>query len=187
VKSVLFLLLFISFSIVSFSQDDGFIPEDQPLKKEKSLNRFFWGGNLGFGASSDVVQIDLSPLIGYNITEKFAAGMGVTYQYYKDSRFINVKIETNIYGGRCFLRYFVWNDIFIHAEYELLSLESKYFNPNYTNANNDRFFVNSIFLGGGYRMMIGESASINLLLLWNINESSTSPYTNPVLRIGFNF
>ena len=87
-KSVLFLLLFISISIVSFSQDDGFIPEDQPQKKEKSLNRFFWGGNLGFGASSDVVQIDLSPLIGYNITEKFAAGMGVTYQYYKDSRLL---------------------------------------------------------------------------------------------------
>jgi len=48
----------------------------------------------------------------------------------------------------------------------------------------DRFFVNSVFLGGGYIQRFG-NAFFSLMLLYNFNESVFSPYTNPVIRFNF--
>ena len=50
-----------------------------------------------------------------------------------------------------------------------------------------RFLLNNIIIGGGYRQKIGQRSSVTFTVLWNINENINSPYTNPVIRVGFNF
>ena len=44
---------------------------------------------------------------------------------------------------------------------------------------------NSFLVGGGYRQQIGGNAAMNLMVLWNLNDTYDSPYTNPIIRIGF--
>ena len=70
-------------------------------------------------------------------------------------------------------------NLFAHAEVEVLNMEVPEI-YRYVRKN-----VTSVFLGGGYRQMLGERASVNILFLYNVNESRYSPYRNPVLRIGF--
>jgi hypothetical protein len=43
---------------------------------------------------------------------------------------------------------------------------------------------NSIFVGGGYRQPIGNRVSMDLLILFNLNDSYNSPYSNPIFRLG---
>ena len=75
--------------------------------------------------------------------------------------------------------------IFAHVEYEALNLETEFFDPSYYRHSTPRFWVNSVLVGGGYRQPIGEYSSINLMLLYNINETIDSPYKNPIIRMGF--
>jgi hypothetical protein len=61
-------------------------------------------------------------------------------------------------------------------------LETKYFNPGIY-VKQDRFSLNNVLLGGGYRTSIGERSYLNLMILWNINDSPLSPYQNPIIRM----
>ena len=44
--------------------------------------------------------------------------------------------------------------------------------------------INSVFVGGGYRQPIGNRVAMEFLLLYNINDSYNSPYSNPIFRHG---
>ena len=99
--------------------------------------------------------------------------------YYEDRTFAPQFIySTNIYGGGIFNQYFFLENFLAHAEYEILNLDSP------LNINK-RINVHSFFVGGGYRSQIGGNSYASILLLYNLNESVDSPYTNPILRIGF--
>ena len=141
-------------------------------------SRFYVGGNFGVQLGT-VTLIDISPLIGYRLTEKFNVGAGVSYQYYRDSRW-GVPYETNIYGGRAFASYYIFRDIFAHAEYELLSLEA------YDSQLNEFFRknVHGLLVGGGYRQWVGQRLFMNIMVLWNLNETIDYPYNNPIFRVG---
>jgi hypothetical protein len=153
----------------------------------KFTDRLVTGGNLGmqFGTQT---MIDLSPMIGYKITDRFVAGIGITYRYYRSRDLIyNYVFKTSIYGGSVFARYYVLENLFAHVEYEGLSLETKYFDPYYQAHTSTRFWVGSPMAGVGYRQAIGERASFNIMLLYNFNETMYSPYNNPIIRVGVNF
>lgn len=153
--------------------------------------RIFFGGHFGlmFGT---ITNIEISPIAGYRFTPRLSLALGPKYQYYKEGIFIN----THIYGGRAFARYMLIKDLnnlvplnlnaglFFHTEYEGLSLEEKYFgSPGYVG----RFLLNSVLVGGGVSQPVGDRGALNFTVLWNINGTSNTPYTNPVIRIGFNF
>lgn len=177
-KKYFILFVFLFFSWLLFSQNTN------NLKFDK--NKLYTGGNLGVQFGTYTV-IDISPIIGYYLTEKFAAGLGIIYQYYgyRDKYYPSLNFNTNIYGTKFFLRYNIFQSIFAHAEYEALSLETEYFDPYNYRHNTPRFIVHSMLIGGGYRQPIGEYSSINLMLLYNINETIDSPYKNPIIRMGF--
>ncbi len=146
---------------------------------ESFSDRLFFGGNFGAGFSKDVVSLDISPIIGYRFTERFQAGPGLIYQYYK---FFD--LSTNNYGGKIFARYFLIPNAFAHTEIENLNL--KFFEIDGAGKlTSTRRNVQSVFIGGGYRQMLGRIGGLDLLLLYNINENRFSPYQNPLIRIGF--
>lgn len=152
------------------------------LKNHNILDRIDFGGYLGaqFG---DVTFIEISPLASYRITPKFHAGLGLTYMYYNYSD-PYTKYSSSSYGGSVFARYFIWRDLFVHAEYA--PLYRTYSTPPNIPATLDKApWAQDVLIGGGYRQWVGDKAFMSIMFLWNINESIYSPYSNPIIRIGF--
>lgn len=143
-------------------------------QKESFTDRLFYGGNFGlmFGT---ITYVEISPLIGYRITDRLSAGPGVSYIYLQDNRF---DLSTSIYGGRLFARYNITDNLFGHGEYEVLNRESPY-------SLEGRVNVTSIFIGGGYRQRLGPNSFFSIMGLWNVNDSEYSIYRNPIIRMGF--
>jgi hypothetical protein len=164
-------------------------------KENSSRDRLFFGGSFGLQFGT-ITRVEVSPLVGYRITPRLSSGIGITYEYYNDKTF---DIETSIYGGRIFSNYLIIKDfneilpgiinggLFAQAEYEALSLETKHFDNLNIHRGQERFLLHNVLVGGGLRFPLGERASANLLILWNLNETSNTPYSNPVIRLGFNF
>ena len=163
-------------------------------RKNSWTDRSIFGGNLGLQFGS-MTEIDISPIMGYRITDDFNAGVGVTYMYYRNRDYTVISagtystydINTSIYGFNSYAQYTVFKDIYAHVEYEALNLEEKYFKNNITPDDDGRFWSHGVYVGGGYRFPIGERASFNVTVLYNLNEDMNSPYSNPVVRFGFNF
>lgn len=175
----------------------------QPKKEKPKLwDRMYVGGNVGlqFGTITD---IEVSPHVGYHIYPRWSVGVGISYEYYnkRTTYYYGIPvapIETHIYGYNLFTRLAVIQDmgktfgigngisIIGQAEFEQLSLERKHFEyPTYPPTG--RFWIDSFLVGGGIKQAIGRRSSIYMLLMWNLNETSNSPYSNPIFKIGFDF
>jgi hypothetical protein len=192
------LLVFTSFSIISGqnAKEEQF-PFDQkdtngtPSFKE----RLFYGGNLGlqFGTITD---IQVSPVIGYWVLPRVAVALGPTYTYYKDSY-----SETAIYGAKGYVQFAVIQDlssviplgghtgIFLHLEDELLSLNSYFWKwqNSYTpqsSYNSERFYLNTVLVGGGISQHLGRRSTLNFMVLWPL-DNPYNIYNNPEIRISF--
>lgn len=172
----------------------------QPKPEKKSVwERMYVGGNFGlqFGTITD---IEVSPHVGYYIYPRWSAGVGITYEYYKrkQSIYYPYSIDTHIYGYNFFTQlaliqdlgrtFGIGNGISIigQAEYERLSLERKYFERT-TSLTEGRFWLDSFLVGGGIKQAVGRRSSIYLLIMWNLNETVNSPYSNPIFKFGFDF
>lgn len=165
-------------------------------------DRLFFGGSFGL-AIGQYTDIEISPHFGYYLTPRWAAGIGVTYEYYNNKyHWINSntgyyeRYETHIWGGRLFTNYVIVNNvndwlpfglnfrIFTHIEYEALSYEKGFFDYQ----KPGRMLQNSVLVGGGLRFPMGKRSSMNLTILWNLNSNMNDVYGNaPILRLGYNF
>ncbi|KPK86371.1 MAG: hypothetical protein AMS27_05195 [Bacteroides sp. SM23_62_1] len=166
--------------------------EDEELSPK---DRFFFGGNfsLMFGY---ITNVEVSPLVGYYIAPRLAAGAGVRFEFYKDKGYY-YPYQTTIYGGNIFTRYLLIKNlgegmiiglntgIFAQVEYELLSLEKEYFEPPYT--EDGRFLDHAVLVGGGITQPVGRRSAFLITVLYNLNEGIRSPYSNPIIRVGFVF
>ncbi len=171
------MLLALSFNILK-AQD-----EILPVKpKIPFRERIFTGGNLGLQFGS-VTYVDVSPKVGYKITDRAAAGIGATYIYISDKRVKGYEYNTDIYGGRVFSQYQVLENVMAYSEFEVLNAEvQNEFYPFDLSRKN----ISSFLVGGGYVQAIGQRSNAVILVLWNLLESRYSIYQNPVIRIGFN-
>ncbi|GAB4446536.1 MAG: hypothetical protein Fur0028_01030 [Bacteroidales bacterium] len=178
IKITIVLLFLVSNLVAQDFIQDPTASSTSTEKKGFQSSRLFFGGDLGFQFGNTTI-IDISPLVGYRFTDRISLGTQIKYNYIHLSIY---NISTTIYGASVFSRYNVTKAIFAHVEYEWLSLETKYFNPGIY-VKQDRFSLNNILLGGGYRTPIGERSYLNLMILWNINDSPLSPYQNPIIRM----
>jgi hypothetical protein len=179
------MLLFIIITVI-FGVND--------LKAQRSFgSRIFTGGNLGMQFGS-VTLIDVSPMIGYRLTEDIDIGLSLTYKYYnvKDYYYSAANkqyydFKTNIFGGGIFGRYHFTENLFGHIEIEYLDFSIDTY-KNYNNGvvkGSENIGITSIFIGGGYKQEIGDNSFFTLMILYNLNETTYSPYTNPIIRAGF--
>lgn len=154
----------------------------QCFGKDWSLaEKIVFGGNLGLQFGNPTL-IDVSPQIGYRVTERFVPGIGVKYSYYKfKDDFFNESYDTDVYGGSIWSKYYFTENLLGYAEYEIINLEVYEFNAL------RRINIESVFVGGGYHQPISESFGVQLLVLFNLNESQYKIYDNPIIRVGFGF
>jgi len=166
----------------------------QHSNNDEEPKRWFVGGNIGlqFGY---VTLIDVSPIVGYMITDRFAVGTGASYKYYRIREYFFdsyqnqwKRFQSHIYGGPLFARYYIAKQFFAQTEYEYLRFRNEVYVQNTSVQKYDREYqhvnVHSMFVGGGYRQFFGSGNAFEIMLLWNLNETPDSPYNNPVIRMG---
>ncbi len=148
--------------------------------QNKLSDRIYFGGGFGLSAGSDVTNISLSPQIGYKITERYSAGVGITYQYVKIRNF---ESSINNYGWSVFNRYNITRQFFAYGEYENLQFE--FFTPD---GSTSRRGFNSLLFGGGYSESLAGRATFSVAALYNVlydPADRTQPYDSPwVVRAG---
>lgn len=208
IGKMLLLFLLISEINLSFAQDI----RTNSKEKKPFIERISIGGALGLSFGSNSTLVDVSPIVGYSLTDNFIIGLGFTYKYYQYNDFYQkvadissyTDLKNNIYGGSIFARYFLTNigvpfieNMFLHVEVEPLiytsdftslplSINGDYLGADgyYYNKEKDQITFTSYFLGGGLRQMITQRSYLYIEVLWNFNEELYSPYSNPRIRIG---
>jgi hypothetical protein len=176
----LFLLLFLILIGTFLNGQSNHTQEE--LKSMTFGQRLYYGGTVGatFGT---VTSIQLMPVVGYRIMPRWSAGIGLTYQYFKDSRPLPA-YETNIYGGNIHSRVFIWENLFAHTEFEVLNFDVPAF--DLTSYRLVRKSVPAWFVGAGYFLPIGQRSGMSITILYDLIQDPNSPYpANYTMRIGF--
>jgi hypothetical protein len=188
---ILFTLLFVLYLPVN-SQYGGYNEDEESRKGLFFVTPEF---GLQFGT---VTRIELAPLFGYYLTDRFSLGLGGRYEYFRDTRYYQNNIETNIYGLRGIARLILINDfsdiipfgtntsVFAHTEVEGLNLERKYYDPP-SYPIDGRFWFYTALVGGGILQQTSPRSAFSAMVLWDVDSSSKSPYINPIFRMGFQF
>jgi len=169
-----------------------YIPEEDPYDRKGKffLIPEFW---LSFGSST---YIDVAPMLGYHLTDRLVLGAGPHYIFQSWKSVPGIPgYQTHVFGLKGFARFALitgaeqflpidlFSDLFVHMEYEGMSLE----NGAYRSMGDEpRYLSHVILVGGGFNQRVGPRSSVSFMVLWNLNESYASPYTNPVFRVGFN-
>jgi hypothetical protein len=169
--------------------------------EDKELpGRFFIAPDFGL-VLGDLTRIEVSPSLGYHLTPRFIMGIGGRYEYVRKRNFITrqIDVNTHVYGYRLFSRLIVIEDladivpiqvpigIFGHIEFEGLSLEERHFRLGAAPDIEGRFWLNSVLAGAGINQPTGPRSSFNVMVLWDITNSASSPYINPILKFGIQF
>jgi len=182
--------------------------QQNPYQEESFSDRLMVGGIVGFQFGS-VTYIEISPIAGYRLSKNFVPGLGLTYQFTKfNDYYINTENgetldqKVNILGGRLFGRFY-FNDLldgilgglFLHGEFEYLTY-TRHYRIDPAGKYTDRYYarryskgsetihVPGLLIGGGLKQSIGRKAFADILVLYNLNQTQDTPYSNPVIRIG---
>ncbi|MEP0986586.1 hypothetical protein [Ekhidna sp.] len=165
-----FTILLLSFVCCSFAQN-------------QLSDKIYYGGGGGFSTSANQTNISIFPQIGYKITDRYSAGIGIIYQYVKIKRPVDASLSN--FGWSVFNRFNVTDQFFGYAEFERLTFE--YF-TSFSPERTEKSAFNSLLVGAGYSEQISDRASFNVMALYNVlyDESETPrPYNSPwVLRAG---
>lgn len=173
-KKIILIFLMMGLSHLVYAQT-----ENENTRFDKS--KMFYGGNIGlqFG---DITMVDISPFAGYRFFPIFSAGVGLTYQYYQNNMY-PTSLKMDVYGGNVFTELYPFKFLILHAELGMLNYNVGKIS---TYGPNERQWIAYPLVGGGLNLAMGNQASFNILLLWNLNENEYSIYQNPIFRIGFN-
>lgn len=151
--------------------------------QSKLSDKIYFGGGGGFSTSSNQTNISIFPQVGYKITNRYSAGIGLTYQYVKIKQPINTSLSN--FGWSIFNRFNITNQFFAYAEFERLTFE---YLTSFSPERTEKSAFNSLLIGAGYSEQIGGRASFNVMALYNVLYDEAEiprPYNSPwVLRAG---
>ena len=166
-------------------------PKEEKGSVESSIDkRVFFGGNFGlsfsFGRGGSQF-VELSPLVGYRVSENFSVGGAFTYLYISREYIVlpsynRITLKNNTFGPRAFLRYSFIENYFIQTEVESLNTEVPL---NDGTTNTGREWVPGFFLGGGSSFPINDRLEVNAIVLYNLSYNDIrSPYVSPLVIRG---
>ena len=149
-------------------------------KRSNIFNKIAIGGNTGLNFGT-VTYINLSPMVGYRLTDRFMPGIGLTYMYYA----IKGYSVQNYYGGSVFVRYTVFRNFFVMGQLQALNVNTTYSGES---IGENRWAISPL-IGGGYIFRIGKNGGIMATLMYNLNYNpATSIYSSPLItNLGFIF
>lgn len=160
-------------------------------EQPKPFRRYFLYSNFGLSFNSiygfNQFNISAAPALGIRLTERLAVGPGISYSYssYSTSGPGN-SIRTNSFGVKAFAQFTVFDQFFLHGEYEVTKAEvlfqdaSGYLFPG-------KLTVRTPLAGAGYRQQFSDRAAADIVLLYNFNDGINDIYGQPVIRFSFLF
>jgi hypothetical protein len=149
-------------------------------------SKIYVGGNFGLNFGT-ISMLELSPMAGFNFTERLSAGLGFSYIYFSDNRF-SPSLRFNMLGGRTFARFLISDQFFFHAEYERMSFKDMVFLPGASTSVLKRVWVPAIPIGLGYRSQVGANSFFTINLLYDVlsKDNVNTLYPGGLLyRMGF--
>jgi hypothetical protein len=177
---------------------------DDKKKKDKdkgfSTDRIVAGGGLGL-SFGNVTAVSVSPMIGYRITDNFAAGVRFGYQYLKVKDFYEIPdfnnnidyydLKSSIFSTGVWARYLIMQQLFAHVEYEhnFMSFTQYGFDPGGSGnivGIKTKYNAPSLLIGAGFRQPLSERVSFGILALYDVIQDKYSPYLDRIeFRTGF--
>ena len=175
------------------------------LAKGFDPNRIIFGGGIAFGFGNNSLVLGASPVIGYRITNRFSAGVGIGYLYSRIKDEV-ILYDPTINGPRAYpfksslfypsiwTRFLITQNLFLHAEFEYDFQSVKYYDydsdpvsptVNHPILIKDNIQSQALLLGGGFRQPITTNTSLTGILLYDVLQQKYSPYKNRLdFRIG---
>ncbi|MEI7982854.1 MAG: hypothetical protein WCI71_14475 [Bacteroidota bacterium] len=209
-RHLIVFFLFLSLLSGAFAQDSVPSLSAQPRKPDGFWRRVSVGGNVGFQFGS-ITGITLSPEVSIRAVDQLYVGFRFIYQYYNYKNYFyntqtgeDLDFQSSVYGGGIYMRYYLASlfsnflgNIFAHVEYEYLAYSRPFVQSGpppdgyildpyryWYRPGNEVIEINSIFVGAGYRQPISNRVSMDILILFNLNDTYNSPYSNPIFRLG---
>lgn len=143
-------------------------------------DQVYYGCNLALRAAAyngyNVVYYDVSPQVGYKFSDKLSAGFQFIYNN-TIATYGGRSLNYNIIGGGVFGRALITRNLFIQAEYDILSVPADYLGTAITR----RSTSDEKMAGLGYRNMWGDKLSYYLVLMYDFAPALYSPYYNSPL------
>jgi len=187
-KQFIILVLLICSSILFAQVTDSVKTEESKTEVSKNttagVSKWYYGGSLGLGFSSNYFSISIEPIVAYKITPQFSLGGKIGYAYISDSR-VDPTFNSSNYGGSIFSRYRIIPQLYAHAEFAYWSYENAILYPNNTYQTN-RVWVPFLLLGGGFSQMISPNVWAYAEVLFDVLNDTNSPYDpwDPFISIG---
>ncbi|RLD46550.1 MAG: hypothetical protein DRI86_02890 [Bacteroidetes bacterium] len=147
----------------------------------KFTDKLAFGGDIGMSFGT-YMYINVSPIVYYSVSENFVLGLGIDYTYFKDNSYPGFTYESSIWSPRLMARYFLGENIFLHAEIQQMFYQDVYgttLNPN-SWISSTRYYA-----GGGYRTWIGSSSYSFIMLLFDLQSDEFYFGINPQIQMGF--
>jgi len=155
------------------------VPEKSGFQRSKLVP----GGNLALQFGNPY-YFDISPSLGYMVSNRLMAGLGVIYiSAGGTSVYTNQRYNYTYYGGRPLIRFKLINDIYANAEVDFLNVP--YFEVS--TYKTLRKWTTNPLLGASYVIPFGKRGGVQASLLYNFNyQEAYSPYSSVwIWRIGF--
>lgn len=148
-------------------------------------SKLTFGGSFGLQFGSYTL-VNIAPQLGYNFTNNFNAGAGISYSYYKDDFYVgNQKWDQKRHyaGINLYARYYPVQYIVLSVQPEAnrmwLTEEPKDGGEKYT----ENKFVPSVTVGAGVRL-----GPMIAMIKYDIVQDKFSPYGNSIFySVGFGF
>jgi len=193
---VLISVLIISFSHNSEAQKRSNRDIDEYFDDRGSFKDRLWYGadvTLNFFSvpGGNAFNAGIAPMVGYKITDAFSVGPRIEILYRGERYDINtgtdLKFNSTNYGVGAFTRLKVFNQYFIHAEYQTLNNEEGY-DIDYVNNKvlTLRSWDDHFFIGGGYGAS-GGGIGFQISILWDVLQEFSSTNLPIQYRMGINY
>lgn len=172
-KLQLITFLFFCSSVIGFGQYDMSKVAADSTQKEginffKIKQRTYVGSELSLSFGTGGSYIYVAPFVGYDITEKWSAGISGMYQF-SQINYYNTAYRNNAFGGGIFTRLMPIEQLIIHAEYDLFNTE------DYSTTVKDRVNVPAFMAGLGYANQFGNGSYAQILLLYDFIRDENMP------------
>lgn len=170
--------------------------EIEPEETEEPEGRWYLSPDFGL-ILGDITMVEVAPTIGFHLTPQLSTGIGVRYEYFRQLNFYTraVEVNTSKLGLRAFVKIVLIPDLsdalpipsklslFTYAEYEALNLDKEYYGLLQT-IDSERFWHHGFLAGGGISQQVSKRVFMNIMILSDLTNSSSSPYNNPLIRFG---
>lgn len=175
-------------------QSEGFDP-----------GKLIFGGGVALGFGNSSLVLGASPIIGYRITDKFSAGVGIGYLYFRIKEEVALydpttneirtyPFKSSLFYPSLWARFLVTQNLFVHAEFEYDFQSAKFYDYDADPASptvNQPIMMKenrqsqALLLGGGFRQPISTNVSFVGMLLYDVLQQEYSPYKNRLdFRLG---